>query len=382
MLQDSEGTNAIISIYNTLTDEANWRETLDICSEYVGASSAGLVITDESDDAPYEDRYLSSRYHQVDPDKLQYYRDHLRKYEHMAWDILKSIPPQTILSDDKFREQVAQQEDFVFFREVLGVDRRMVCRINDHPAWFDALAFQFDAKLHARPDGCEDKFRVILPHLAHTLQIGRTFWKLQREYKMVLGVLNHVNIGLCVAYEGELVVVNQEAENIFHLADGISCNERKKISLHGSALQDELNSAITEMSVTAQGKGVTTAKQFLIARPSGEESFVLEVTPLRDALGEVAKNMAGALISIINPSNTMNYDFARFAKVFALTEAEQAVCKLIVGGYSNQEISEKRSVSEKTIKNQATNIYKKTETNSRASLVRKIVMTTPPLILK
>lgn len=381
MIKSNEA-EVIKSIYATCTDEANWRDALDNCSEFVGASSAGLVVADEVSELPYEDRYLSSLYYKVDPQKLQYYRDHLRKYENQAWHLLKTLPPMTIISDDAYRAQVAQQEDFVFFRDVLGVDRRMVCRINDHPAWFDALAFQFDAKLQARPEGCEQQFHKILPHIAMSLQMGRIFWQLQRKYKIVLGALSHIKIGMCVAVDGEIIVHNDHAENIFLLEDGITLKRNKKLGLNNTDMQAGFNAAVVDISITAKGEGSKTTYHCLAERPSGEQSFLIEIAPLRDALGEIGKGMSGALISIIDPTNTQDYDFKRVADIYRLTDAEEVICKLMVEGYGNQEIADIRNVSTKTIKNQVTSIYKKTEANSsRASLIRKIVMTAPPIIL-
>lgn len=374
-------SNVIQSIYGTATDENRWRETLDLCSKFVGAKSAGLVVTDENDNSPYEDRYLSSLYHSVDPEKLQYYRDHLRKYEHIAWDMLKALPPMTIVSDDEFREQVAQQDDFVFFREVLGVDRRMVSRINDHRAWFDALAFQFDLNLQARPTNCETQFRILLPHLANALQIGRCFWQLQRHYRMVLGALSHVKMAMCVASEGKIAVFNQEADNIFQMDDGISLSKNKEVRFRSKDIQARFNFDLEELSKTSRGEGDVCVSHFLIERPSGKESFLIDVSPLRDVMGEIAKDLSGALVSIIDPTNTREYDFRRFSSLYELTSAEAEITKLIVGGSSNQEISEIRNVSEQTTKNQTHRIYQKTETNSRASLMRKIAMTTPPIVL-
>lgn len=65
-----------------------------------------------------------------------------------------------------------------------------------------------------------------------------------------------------------------------------------------------------------------------------------------------------------NLEEALNRQFA----TWKLTEAEQEISRLILKGLSNREISEIRSSSEKTIKQQTTSIYRKTGLSSRSQL--------------
>ena len=55
-------------------------------------------------------------------------------------------------------------------------------------------------------------------------------------------------------------------------------------------------------------------------------------------------------------------------KVWKLTPAEEEICLLLLKGFSLQEIAELRQTSERTIRQQASNMYKKTGISGRAQL--------------
>ena len=84
---------------------------------------------------------------------------------------------------------------------------------------------------------------------------------------------------------------------------------------------------------------------------------------------------------IIDPSDTQEYDFNRFSEVYGLTKSEAEIVGLIVEGKSNLEISDIRDVAKQTIKNQTQSIYQKTNSTSRAGLMRVIANTKPPIAI-
>ena len=56
-----------------------------------------------------------------------------------------------------------------------------------------------------------------------------------------------------------------------------------------------------------------------------------------------------------------------------LSPSEERVVKMVIEGYSNQEIGQKLFVTEKTVKFHLTNIYAKLEVQSRAQLIVKFL---------
>ena len=59
-------------------------------------------------------------------------------------------------------------------------------------------------------------------------------------------------------------------------------------------------------------------------------------------------------------------------KEYDLTEREEEIARLILQGLSNPQIAEKAFIAETTVKKHLTNIYKKTETQSRYDLIVKL----------
>lgn len=62
---------------------------------------------------------------------------------------------------------------------------------------------------------------------------------------------------------------------------------------------------------------------------------------------------------------------------YDLTLAEIRVVRLLAKGHSNKEIGKKLRISDKTVKNHLSHIYKRTRTRSRVALIAKFFEITP-----
>ena len=59
-------------------------------------------------------------------------------------------------------------------------------------------------------------------------------------------------------------------------------------------------------------------------------------------------------------------------KKCGITEREKQIIKLLKKGYENKEIGVILDITENTVKNHLTNIYRKTGTDSRTTLLKKL----------
>src|SRR5690606_18190029 len=82
-------------------------------------------------------------------------------------------------------EILDQREDCVFLREHAGIRRRVGVRLNENPAWFGAMTFQFDERPRAIPEASLDLIQPVLPHLAKAVEMGRAFAQLRARYAAV-----------------------------------------------------------------------------------------------------------------------------------------------------------------------------------------------------
>ena len=108
---------------------------------------------------------------------------------------------------------VTNVRDYVkFLRENAGVDQRSGVSISKDSSCMAVLTFQF-ALENKTPLVLERKNTQILSqHLGKAREINHFCNQLRLKYQAVLGVLDHMNVGLYVAMEsGELLTYNAKA---------------------------------------------------------------------------------------------------------------------------------------------------------------------------
>lgn len=381
---------ALISIYDAAIDQSRWQQALDHVMEQVGSSAASLlVVTTETGKrtgaAPFALQVLSGQLARLDPEIVDHYVAHHAVLETDAWQYLRKLPPGTLLTDDVFYpdlQAVRSRPDFDYVINQMGLFRRMTARLNDNRSWYDAIAFQWDKDILDIPPGAVEQANVLIPHVSKALQLSRSNHQLHQRYQAVIGALDQVQVGVCITdQDGYLMVANQEARRILAMQDGIQLTEEQRLVAKNTQRDAQLRRAIDQVALTAAGRAFQPGETLLIDRLSDEHPFLVDVTPIRDSLGELQRNMSGAMVTIIDPGNHQPFQTRRVAIAYGLSEAEVEVCRLVVDGWSNQAIADERSVSLDTVKTQVRSIMNKTATNRRADLIRLVVQTAPPIKL-
>lgn len=380
----------LISIYDAAMDQSRWQEALDHITAMVGSSSASLLMVPtetgtRAGAAPISLQVLSGQLARLDPALVEYYIAHHAVLEADAWEHLRKLPPGTLLTDDVFyadMQAIRSRPDFDYLINHLHLFRRMAARLNDNRTWYDAIAFQWHRDVLEIPDRSIEQAKVLLPHISKAFQLGRSNHQLHQHYRAVIGALDQVQIGVCIAdQDGSLVFYNKEARRILEMDDGIRLDPRERLTVNNAVLDARLNAAIEQIALTAAGKALQSGQTLLIDRISGGHPFLVDVTPVRDSLGELKQDLAGAMVTIIDPENHQPFQTKRVALAYGLSDAEGDVCRYVVEGRSNQGIADERSVSLDTVKTQVKSIMNKTGTNRRADLIRLVVRTAPPINL-
>lgn len=380
MTLDRLGYAALGPIYDAAMDESRWREALDAVIRASDAIGAALMVV-EREDNPYSVRAVGGLYASA-PDVVQYYADHLAHFEADEWQAIAGARVREILIDSDLGDQAIldQRPDYVYLREQVGVGRRLGARLNDNPAWYDAMTVAFGS---TDPDvvvGSRPRLAPLLPHLAKAVEMGRAFARLRAQYAAVLAVLDKVHVGLAIANaSGEVIVWNTEADRILRLGDGMGLARDRRIVLRDPDQTAMLHAFTQAAAGTARGEANQPESLIAVPRPSGAHPFLLEVAPVNDGAGEIAFNLSAAVITLIDPDHAPDLDIRRFGRLFGLTGAETEVCGLMVSGLTGPAIAEKRSTSLETAKSQMAAILAKTEAGRRSELIRLVVRTLPPI---
>ncbi|ODA65937.1 Bacterial regulatory protein, luxR family [Methyloligella halotolerans] len=366
-------------IYDAVTSDEFWEQALAAVAEIAGAKGVVLFAVDQTGQ-PFSIQNHNGLYTSGD---IEYYFENLLQYDQDGWQPLQSEPACTLIIDQDLvpdLDRIAERPDYAWLKERVGVLRRGGARLNSSPGWSDTVTLQFPDQLDRISEEQRHRAQAVFPHLAKVVELHRSFAILRAHYHAVLTALDHVKVGVCVVSDrGEVVIANKEAGRIFSLGDGIGLGRNKHIVCSNPETAAALKVSIVEAVSTAQGESNIAEKLLTVERRSRAYPFLLEITPVRDAAGEVDRHLKGALLFIIDPDNPRPFSVPAVARCYKLTEAEADVCRLLVIGMTTQNIAAQRSVSNETVKSQIGSVFRKTGARSRAELIRLTLSITPPI---
>lgn len=370
------------AIYDAAVDQYKWGEALDASAGSVDAAGAMILAVENSDDNPLQIGFFSHIWKDA-PELIGEYNRDYAHLEQDAWESVASGPKHHFLNSSEFwadDPNILTRPDFLFLKKTASVGHRCAARLNDNNRWFEALTVHFPHTVTHIPETAIADLELIVPHIAKSMEMGRTFELLRNRYQAVLAALDYVDVGLCIALnDGSIVVHNKEAQRIFDLNDGLVLGKNRKLRLRHSETEDRMAQAVMAIGNTARGENTVIESIFSISRQSRAESFLVEVAPVRDVSAEIDSSLQGALVTIVDLDNTTPISIEHMAFAYGLSSAEKDVCRYAVDGWTNNDIADERGVSSETVKSQIGAVMQKTGTRNRAQLIRLAIKTSPPV---
>jgi len=375
---------AILSIYDSAIDLSIWEKTLDACVNSVGALSGSLMFSEESINGHVQWATVGGSLKTMNPEILSYYNENLIHHELEGWELMKQHPCQTLRIDTdawpQTDEELLKRADYAFLLKHNGTLRRVGARLNNYPTWSDLIAFQFSAEHSLVPQASIAAMKQLLPHVAKSIEVGRSFSLLRARYQAVLAALDFVDVGMSISLEnGTLIVNNTESRRIFQETDGVKLDKKNKLVINENKTNELLQHALINIAKTSAGQDSLSEVTLAIDRPSGRRPFLVEISPLRDTHAELDHSLHGALVMIIDPENAHDVNVNRLGLAYSLTSAELSVAKRLIEGWTQSNIAEERNVSPETVKSQTSTIMRKTNTGKRSDLIRLALKLTPPI---
>ena len=368
-------------IYDVTTSDINWTEALDAFCYACGAKGASLFSSDNTD-YPFRVQALSGFYNGAENVLAEYFSLHEQIDTQAAVFTFQQEPFLRISDDDiwpgfiRFR----QRPDLKYLAENFGIFRRAAFNLSTSKGWNAAIALHYDICVKEFNVSLSKNSNILAPHLGKALEINRFHSKLRHKYKAVLSVLDNVDVGICVALQnGEIITHNTNATQIFNTDDGISLNRLKRISTLALEKDREITEAIFKCSGTARGQQNIREISIFAKRKSEAAPYLIEITPLRDGADELNDNISGAQILIIDPDKAINLKTKPFTELYELTPKEAEILERLFHGLSEADIAEAQNITLNTMRNQRKSIYSKTNVRSRAELIRKATILSPPV---
>ncbi len=357
-------------IYDVALSASHWPDVVDRMAHHLGAKGSAMFYQDTQHSELDADFTVLSGFWRAD--EVARYQEEVRRDEPSAR-LMRKVRPGEIVTSESISliEKLRIAPYAAKMWRLFDIRAVAAARMNDEAHWFDYITFQFDSPHGPMRPEERDQLEVLLPHTTRAVEISRPLALLERRYRAVLEVLDRLHIGVIViSPQRSVVVANQAAKQVLDAGDGLALDGRQRLAAANERAQGVLQQAIGEVIGTATGRGLNSGKTTMVPRRSGRDPYLLQVAPLTDSAGRVDTNFRGALVFCIDPDETRHVSTSGMQLVYGLTDAECAVCELLIEGLSNAEMADARGVSPETIKSQVQAALKKTRSENRTMLVR------------
>lgn len=257
---------------------------------------------------------------------------------------------------------------------VYGLDSSM-----HHPT---ALSYFRD--LSDAPFNDQDKWKssLLLPHIACALGIAARLRNAEYQLATSLIALDRLRQGtLLIGENKEILFSNKAALRILNLDDGLKLqpfNHREAKSYliaRQRRIQEYLDDAIREVVRPNLLSAQHFSKTVVVPRPSGRAPFTINFSPLPAEHSFVLDSCdtPRAIAFLSDSSEPIRINHMVLEDAFGLTKAEIRTSELILGGRCLEDISGECGLSVNTLKTHLNRIYSKTNTTTRAGLVKLLI---------
>lgn len=373
--------NLASDLFDAAIDEERWTSLIDRLVDCCGAHSGAVVSVNNAEEQGFQAVWMSRR---VTPEIIDAYNNKLSKYEASGVPVIANSPRFQVLTEHDLwpdEQDLQSRPDFVALREMLGIDHRIVARINEDPSWFNTFTIQYRAGREQANKSEQDVFKQYLPFVAQTVRLANIFVALRSRYQAVLSALDKLVLPVAlVDSDAHILVSNKSANAVFSQSNGVSKEKDGRLRLSDPDAQSRLRLAISAAAATASAGGTQTVDLFNASRRSGDDPFCIEVSPLRDTDNEIGARFRGALVKIYDPAYHPIIRIDAFARVYGLTSDEMSVAMMLVNGIESEEIAETRNIVVESARDQIRSVFTKTGSTTRTDLVRRALTAHIPIV--
>lgn len=367
-----QARDLILEIYDTVADERLWPGVLQKFAEQLNA--AGCIIF-EWQGAPAERQLIapimSAAYNRqaVETYIDKCYHEEARDQDVFEAHSLKSDGIDLIEDDvlggslDTLRQQANVQ-----ILNKLGIFHRAAGLLNKDNRSISRFSVQYGVGRGRTTPEEHDLMRLVLPHIAKALDLGRPAQHLAREYQSMLEAMDRLIIGACLIDGlGRVTLMNEEFRRqqetwpVFGLSP--------KGQLEFTRPEDQLRFEVLKSDALNHGQFGARPRKEAIATDAG--SFLcIEVVPLNRSQEIGSKVFGGFILYSVDTSRPMRCNIGPIQHAFGLTDAEASLVEAISQGLTNVQIAERRGRSVATINVQVKSILSKTQCATRTQFVR------------
>ncbi|MEM7277929.1 MAG: LuxR C-terminal-related transcriptional regulator [Pseudomonadota bacterium] len=317
--------------------------------EQVGeASVLGESMSFGLDDV-HSERY-SNHYHTLDP----CYREFERLRQHQS---LPSVATSQVIEN---QHEYINSEYYEDFLRPTNVHESLIFGLGDHNQLNGLVGLHRHAGEAAYSETEQTMVQLVTPYLSTAILFRQREREIQRQSVLREMVLRSANVqGYLVLNEGLVCLDAGGSLRALGMLSDYSETELVGVSLR-RALPEKLLTCI-DQALAGQGASEPNSDIFdnLVAIDH------VRITLVQDSIGR-----RNVLLTVLDPEIQLS-DYGRM-QFFALTKRQRDVVHFVQMGLTNSQIAASLNISQKTVVNHLTQIYEKTQTHNRVSLIRQL----------
>jgi DNA-binding CsgD family transcriptional regulator len=379
-------SNVLLAFYDAAYLEKDWVRALDAVCDASHAKGV-MVYAEDQTGLLYNVGFSNSLYADKAAEISEYNERFVSNcetsHEQNGMEFISNQPAfAPVLDTDIWPLSYLRSEPSVLFaKQRIGVFRRLCFNLSGTPDLQSGLILQYGTEVADPPRADIETMPLLMPHVGKAIATSRFFSPLRQRYNAVLSVLNNLNLGVCVLdRNGRVVVANTFATELLDQKDGLYVSPKGNIRCREDEETAVLEAALQQIAQTAEGKNTNSEMRLLVTRPGHSDPVLLIASPLRDSMGEIDRNLSGAMLTLVDTARVPRIDMVAFAKAYRLTPAETEVAKLMLDGRSATGIAERRNVSPNTAATQVKSVLAKVGVRSRVQFVWRVFQFSPPVI--
>lgn len=355
-------------IYDAALDPQLWPQTLERLAAAVGATAAGLMLTD-----PVQQR-LANVSVGLDPAAMETYNRYYWRIDPLA-PVLGRMPTGLLFTDRSVvpRSELERTELHHDWAKPQGVeDSAFAVLMRDGST---VGAFCLGAALRAKAFESPDSLRLLRLLVPHLQRAARTQWAISAAVAgrhVAFEALTRLHHGVVlVASGGKVLFANDAAVGLCSAGDGLTVGGtglRAALPAEDAALQRLFAEAFA-----GDGGGVPAGGLQAVSRPSGRRPLAVHVIPLREATEEIAAHGRCVVVVIVDPDDPPRLSARRLRQLYDLTPAEAAVAIRTLRGQGLQAVADDLRVTLSTVRIHLQRVFEKTATHRQPELVRLLL---------
>lgn len=200
------------------------------------------------------------------------------------------------------------------------------------------------------------------------------------RYKAVLCALDKIEVGLCILdIKSTVIIKNTEAERLLKSRRSIAVSDDNKFICSDNLLNLKLRRVIQSIG----SRGRTDADRYdpviVVRKKNDSKSLLIEVSALPATDAPYNGEAELVLLMLVDLLRPKPLSISRAISVYGLTDAEAAICQLLIEGNTTSQMAVIRCVSVETIRSQIKSILRKTQCTRRVDLISRVFNVAPPI---